>query len=179
MDGSFPRHLAFLGPLLKNRLIRVKATALMEERRLSIGAQVAFSLLVRIVDPIQFFAIFDDNDSTSSSNSSNASYSKQFFAATAASRRGRNNNNNNNTNSGQATGSPLAFCRESAFSMLQWAQHGKPPSPPREEIRTANNDNDNDNSDIIIILRRRMTNKNNNIIVVSKIIVNPDFTIVI
>jgi hypothetical protein len=129
MDGSFPRHLSFLRPLLTNQLIRVKTTALMEERRLSIGAQVAFSLSVWIVDPIQFFTIFDD-DSNGNSSSQGPSYSKQFFAAVAAkesatnkSRRGRTN-----TNAGGPTlGSSLKSCRDAAFSMLQWAQHGKPP----------------------------------------------------
>ena len=162
MDGSFPRHLSFLRPLLTNQLIRVKTTALMEERRLSIGAQVAFSLSVWIVDPMQFFAIFDDNSDGSNSNSSQGpSYSKQFFAAVAAraiatnnSRRGRAN-----TNAGGPTpGSSLKSCRDAAFSMLQWAQYGKPPPCIDNNTHDDNNEkngngavesnSDNDEGDI-------------------------------
>ena len=100
IEGSFPRYLSLiLGPLLRNRLVIIKATTLMEERRLNIGSQVAFSLSVWI-DPIEFFAIFDDDNHNSNSNS----------------------NNNNN-------------CREAAFLLLQWAQHGKP------EVQNDNNAN--------------------------------------
>jgi hypothetical protein len=140
IEGSFPRYLSLiLGPLLRNRLVTIKATTLMEEHRLNIGSQVAFSLSVWI-DPIEFFAIFDDDNNsnnndgkttnTSERDSSKAigtSYSKQFFASAAHSgdndattnRRGRNNNG----------------CREAAFLLLQWAQHGKP------EVQNDNNTN--------------------------------------
>ena len=137
MDGSFPRHLSFLGPLLRNHLIRVKATALMEEQRLPIGAQVAFSLSVWLVDPIKFFAVFDDS---SIRNSHAPSYSKQFFATVAA----KTNANNKNWR-GPANGSSLKSCRDAAFSMLQWAQYGKLPSSPRPET-CADNQNDNNHN---------------------------------
>jgi hypothetical protein len=45
MQGSFPKHLAMvLVPLLHANLIMLEASALMEERNLSIGAHVPFSL---------------------------------------------------------------------------------------------------------------------------------------
>lgn len=148
MDGSFPRHLSFLRPLLRNQLIRVKTTALMEERRLSIGAQVAFSLSVWIVDPIQFFAIFDDNSDGSSSSSQVSSYSKQFFAAVAARESANNNSRRGRTNTnagGPKPGSSLKSCRDAAFSMLQWAQYGKPLSSLRQETCIDNNNHDDNN----------------------------------
>ena len=152
IEGSFPRYLSLiLGPLLRNRLVIIKATTLMEERRLNIGSQVAFSLSVWI-DPIEFFAIFDDDNNNSNNNSNNnnndgkttstserdsskaigASYSKQFVASAAYSgdngantnRGGLDNNDCNNNN-----------CREAAFLLLQWAQHGKP------EVQNDNNAN--------------------------------------
>jgi hypothetical protein len=140
IEGTFPRYLSLiLGPLLRNRLVTIKATTLMEERRLNIGSQVAFSLSVWI-DPIEFFAIFDDDNNNNNNNGNTthttecdssktigASYSKQFFASAAHSgdniattnRRSQNNNN----------------CREAAFLLLQWAQHGKP------ELQNVNNTN--------------------------------------
>jgi hypothetical protein len=45
IQGHFPRYLAtMMSPLLRANLIRLEAVALMEERNLNIGAQVAFSL---------------------------------------------------------------------------------------------------------------------------------------
>ena len=131
MDGSFPRYLSFLGPLLSKGLIRVKATALMEERRLSIGAQVAFSLAVWIVDPVQFFAIFDAGNDCGSGV---RSYSKQFFATVAA-----GTSANNFSRRGGKTNIDSSY-RDVAFSMLQWSQHGKPPSPPQLEVGQDKND---------------------------------------
>ncbi len=131
MDGSLPRHLAFLGPLLRNQLIRVKATALMEERRLPIGAQVALSLTIWIVDLGRFFAVFDDGKS-----SYVPSYSKQFFATVAAKAKATN------ANGSPKAGSPLESCRNAAFAMLQWAQYGKLPS-----TSTTSNDDDGKEKD--------------------------------
>ena len=133
MDGSFPRHLSFLGPLLRNQLIKVKATALMEEHRLPIGAQVAFSLSVWIIDLARFFAVFGDFK-----NGHIPSYSKQFFASATAKA------NTNTTKGGPKTGSPHESCREAAFSMLQWAQYGKLPSSPPQETTADNNQNHDD-----------------------------------
>ena len=43
--GQFPKHLSqMLGPLLQENLIQVEAQALMEERFLPIGADVAFAI---------------------------------------------------------------------------------------------------------------------------------------
>ena len=128
MDGSFPRHLSFLGPLLRNRLIKVKATALMEESRLPIGAQVAFSLSVWIIDLAGFFATFHDDK-----HASMHSYSKQFFATIAA-----------NAKANTTKGKPNESCRDAAFSMLQWAQHGKLPSVPVEDAKHENPVEDTD-----------------------------------
>ena len=133
MDGSFPRHLSFLGPLLRNRLIKVKATALMEECRLPIGAQVAFSLSVWIIDLAGFFATFHDDK-----NASMHSYSKQFFAAIAAKAKA-------NTTKGK----PNESCRDAAFSMLQWAQHGKLPSVPVEDAKHDGDENPVEDTDVV------------------------------
>ena len=133
MDGSFPRHLTFLGPLLRDQFIRVKATALMEERRLPIGAQVAFSLSVWVIDPVRFFAVFDDSSNNKNSNGSSAlSYSKQFFATVAP------------THKSNRQGRTIAHgtCREFAFLMLQWAQHGKISSSSLVETCYDNNSNE-------------------------------------
>mmetsp|Transcript_30966 Transcript_30966/g.35596 ORF Transcript_30966/g.35596 Transcript_30966/m.35596 type:complete len:1263 (-) Transcript_30966:110-3898(-) len=141
IEGSFPRYLSLiLGPLLRNRFVRVKATALMEERNLNIGSQVAFSLSVWIIEPIEFFAIFDN----SNDEKTTASYSKQFFATAASNvnadtkRPGRHNKND---------------LRKAAFSLLQWAQHGKSTSP-LEKVQKDNNmdkgvqgDDDSDDSE--------------------------------
>ena len=134
MDGSLPRHLSFLGPLLRNKLIRVKATALMEERSLPIGAQVALSLTVWIVDLARFFAVFDDGRS-----SHVPSYSKQFFATVAAKAK------DNSTNGVPKSCSPLESFRKAAFSMLQWAQHGKLSS----SSMNSNGDDDKQDDDAV------------------------------
>ena len=161
MDGSFPRHLFSdnnnnpLLLLLKHNLVRLKATALMEEKRLPIGAQVAFALSVWIVDPVRFFAIFseddnnvNDNDSSSSSKKTTLSYSKQFLAsgrtATAGGRRTASL-----SAAASSSGVSLASCRESAFALLQWAQHGKQGGRNHNENDSSDNDdddNENDNS---------------------------------
>lgn len=45
IQGQFPKHLSqLLGPLLQHQLVSVEAQALMEERHLPMGAQVAFGL---------------------------------------------------------------------------------------------------------------------------------------
>lgn len=45
IQGHFPRYLAtILSPLLRSNLIRLDIAALMEERNLNIGAQIAFSI---------------------------------------------------------------------------------------------------------------------------------------
>jgi hypothetical protein len=45
IQGQFPKHLSqLLGPLLQHQLVTLEAQALMEERHLPMGAQVAFGL---------------------------------------------------------------------------------------------------------------------------------------
>jgi hypothetical protein len=146
MDGSFPRHLSFLGPLLRNQLIRVKATALMEERRLPIGTQVAFSLSVWIVDLVKFFAIF--NDSNDGSISQKLSYSKQFSATVASRSHKKSRFGRTDKNGVPKSGFSLDGCRDAAFSMLQWAQYGKPPSSPPTESCIDNKNNDKNHDDV-------------------------------
>ncbi|VEU38181.1 unnamed protein product [Pseudo-nitzschia multistriata] len=117
MDGSFPRHLSFLGTLLKHNLIRLKATALMEEKQLPVGAQVAFGIRVWIVDPVRFFAVFRDGNNKNGGGS-RSSYSKDFLYSGRNARMGQ-------AATAAVSRSLLASCRECAFLLLQWAQHGK------------------------------------------------------
>jgi len=124
MNGSFPRYLAFLGPLIRNQLIRVKATALMEERRLSIGSQVAFSLSVWIVDLIKFFSVFNDTNKDHSTDRNVSSYSKEYFAVARACAKKSGRRDRTSMDDGPKSGTPIKTCRDAAFSMLQWAQYG-------------------------------------------------------
>lgn len=61
--GQFPKHLSqMLGPLLQEKLVKVEAQALMEERFLPIGADVAFAVSyvtsLEILLPSVFHVLF-------------------------------------------------------------------------------------------------------------------------
>lgn len=138
-EGSFPRYLALiLCPLLRNGFIHVKATALMEETNLKIGSTIAFNLSVYIINPLKFFAIFEDDNE----NTIVDSYSKQFFAAAAHSSDISNSEKKRQNLKGNN------HLRATAFSLLQWAQHGEVlpilEEKPNEKDDEDDDDNDND-----------------------------------
>jgi len=115
IEGRLPSNLAaLLVPLLQiggdgNRVICVQGEALMEERRLPIGAHVPLSIRVYVENPETFFGLFESDSAAKQQTSLN-----MFFDV-------QNSLSSGNNKSRKRKQLPAA---EAAFGLLQWAEHG-------------------------------------------------------
>jgi SNF2 family DNA or RNA helicase len=124
IQGQFPKHLsAFLGILLQRNVVRLSAKALMEERCLPMGAQVAFSVSIWLPNPSQFFSLFDQNASLDSTN--------KFFPV-----------HKKNTKQHRASADAKA-----AFALLQWAQNGETYDFGKQDEQSSSSDSKTSSSD--------------------------------
>lgn len=121
-EGKLPEPVAsIITPILRFQhdhkidILKLKATALMEQKYMNIGTEVPISLSIILVDPIRFFQLFHvDNDDGQNGTKGSA---MQYFE----NRKVNNVNRSGNENKRSKNMLPLS---QAAFLLLQWAQYG-------------------------------------------------------
>ena len=149
VEGNLCKSLsAMVTPLLRQDLVELRAAALMDDRNIPMGGEVALTVTVYLKEPRAFFALFENDKAQDTTKSS------MYFA------------NRNCINTKRTSLSSKMTIAEAAFAFLQWAEYGNLPEIPDFAVAAAvkptgedkqgssdsdNDDNDNDDDDSILL----------------------------